>query len=71
MEMSERDTSDQPEQERAAQRTALLAAMERARARLLDSAPASPEWDAARTALDELEWRLTQLEGPGLDEESI
>jgi hypothetical protein len=57
--------------ERDERRAELLAGAERARARLLDAAPGSPEWDAARTELDELQWKLTSLEGPGPDEESL
>jgi hypothetical protein len=53
------------------QRARILAGMGRERARLLDAAPGSPEWDAARAALDDLEWELTSLEGPDADEEAI
>ncbi len=52
-------------------RSRLIAAMERERARLTDAAPGGPEWDAARAALDDLEWELTSMDGPGPVEESI
>ncbi len=54
-----------------ARRTELRAALDRERSRLIDAAPGSPEWDAARTALDSLEWELTRIEDPDPDEESI
>ena len=52
-------------------RSRLLARMELERARLTGAAPGSPEWDAARAALDDLEWELVSMDGPGPDEESI
>ncbi|HYM83064.1 MAG TPA: hypothetical protein VEY67_02795 [Candidatus Dormibacteraeota bacterium] len=52
-------------------RAQLIAVMGRERERLVEAAPGSPEWDAARAALDELEWKLTVLDGPGPDEEAI
>jgi hypothetical protein len=52
-------------------RSRLIARMERERARLMEAAPGSPEWDAARAALDDLEWELVSMDGPGPEEESI
>ncbi len=52
-------------------RAELRTVMERERARLVEAAPGSPEWDAARAALDDLEWELTSLEGPAPEDESI
>lgn len=52
-------------------KTELRAAMERERARLVEAAPGSPEWDAARAALDDLEWELTRLEGPAPEDETL
>ncbi len=52
-------------------RAELLEVMERERTRLVEAAPGSPEWDAARAALDDLEWELTSLEGPAPEDEAI
>ncbi len=52
-------------------RAELRTDMERERARLVEATPGSPEWDAARAALDDLEWELMSMDGPGPEEESI
>ena len=62
---------DETARERDERRSRVVASMERERARLVDAAPGSPEWDAARAALDDLEWELVSLDGPGPEEESI
>ncbi len=63
--------SEDPLPDAAGRRAELRDVMERERARLVEAAPGSPEWDAARAALDDLQWELTSLEGPDPEDESI
>ena len=65
------DRAEETAGQRDERRSRLVATMERERARLVEAAPGSPEWDAARAALDDLEWQLMSMDGPGPDEESI